>query len=192
MWTRLRAELNDAGLTPDTHPVVNFKQARQLPYLKAVVREEMQYFPGIVLGLKRATSLPVDSACRPRTVITVSEGVMLAFNLYIINRNRELWGPDSHDFRPERWLHGDRESEQALAQRLQVMNDSDLTFGAGSRVFLGKSLALMQTYKVFATLVLCYDVELVHPEREWKVINSWFPRSKGLEVRLTRRGASTV
>jgi cytochrome P450 len=191
VWARLRAELADSGLAlTDEHPTVNFKEARRLPYLEAVVREAVRYLPGVSLGLERyvpAGGQRLRSHPEGSPDSSVPQGTILAFNPYIINRNREVWGPDSHDFRPERWLRGEDESEQAFARRLRAMNDTDLSFGAGSRMCLGKHMGLMQVYKVVATLALRYDVELVHPDREWTVIDSWFPRQKGLDVRMARR-----
>jgi hypothetical protein len=42
-------------------------------------------------------------------------------------------------------------------------------------------------YKVVATIATLYDLELAEPKREWTVVNSWFPRQKGLDVRISRR-----
>ncbi|KAK3297423.1 cytochrome P450 [Chaetomium fimeti] len=200
-WARLRAELADAGLTPppaadSEHPsIVSLKQARRLPYLDAVVREAIRYLPGVSLGLERyvpagGQRLPVPSQQHGpgSSETSVPQGTILAFNPYIINRNRGVWGADAHAFRPERWLRGEGESEDGFARRLRAMNDADLSFGAGSRMCVGKHVGLMQVYKVVATLALCYDIELVRPECEWTVVGSWFPRQEGLEVRMKRRG----
>jgi hypothetical protein len=48
-------------------------------------------------------------------------------------------------------------------------------------------MGLMQVFKVVATLSARYDIELEHPDREWKVMNSWFPRQEGLDVKITKR-----
>ncbi|GAB1319663.1 hypothetical protein MFIFM68171_09873 [Madurella fahalii] len=191
VWARLRAELADAGLSAAECPVVSIKQARRLPYLDAVVREAIRYLPGVSLGLERYVPAGGQRLSSKGQVhdSTVPEGTILAFNPWIINRNRDVWGSDSYEFRPERWLRSDGESEEAFARRLRAMNDADLSFGAGSRMCIGKNLGLMQAYKVVATLALNYDIELVHPEREWTVTNSWFPRQKGLDVRMVRRAA---
>ncbi|KAK4096569.1 cytochrome P450, partial [Parathielavia hyrcaniae] len=198
-WARLRAELADAGLTPTRveHPsIVSLKQARRLPYLEAVVCEAIRYLPGVSLGLERyvpagGQRLPSQHGPGSSSLdsySSVPQGTILAFNPYIINRNRGVWGADAHAFRPERWLRGEGESSDGLARRLRAMNDADLSFGAGSRMCVGKHVGLMPVYKVVATLALCYDVELVRPEREWTVVGSWFPRQEGLEVRMKRRG----
>lgn len=70
---------------------------------------------------------------------------------------------------------------------MRLIHDAYLSFGAGSRICLGKSMGLTCVYKVVATLATLYDVKLVDSQREWKVMNSWFPRQEGLEVRISRR-----
>lgn len=197
VWARLRAELAAAGLSPphpEKTPAVSYKQARCMPYLEAIIREAIRYLPGVSLGLERYVPAGGQRLSSPTTnhhplarESVVPQGTILAFNPWIINRNESIWGPDAYDFRPERWLRGSTESEAEFAQRLRAMNDTDLSFGAGKRMCMGKHLGLIQAYKVVATLALCYDIELVEKEREWTVVNSWFPRQKGLEVRMKRR-----
>ncbi|EAQ86172.1 hypothetical protein CHGG_07425 [Chaetomium globosum CBS 148.51] len=106
------------------------------------------------------------------------------------NRNVGVWCADAHAFPTgSDGCTGRGKGEGEFAARLRAMNDADLSFGAGSRMCIGKHLGLMQVYKVVATVVLGYEVELVRPGEELRVVNSWFPRQEGLEVRMVRRGA---
>lgn len=50
-----------------------------------------------------------------------------------------------------------------------------------------QNLGLIQVYKVVATLAVLYDIELVDPKKNLKIINSWFPRQEGLEVNISKR-----
>lgn len=43
-----------------------------------------------------------------------------------------------------------------------MMKNHDLTFGAGKRVCMGRSVSIMETYKVMATLFLTYEVSVNH------------------------------
>ncbi|KAK8097678.1 benzoate 4-monooxygenase cytochrome p450 [Apiospora kogelbergensis] len=91
-----------------------------------------------------------------------------------------------------RWLRGEEESEEEYRRRLRRFNAADLTFGGGSHVCIGRNLALLETYKVVATIVRRYHVELEDPAREWKVTGSWFTRQKGgLDCRLRLRCGQT-
>ncbi|KAK3934267.1 Pisatin demethylase [Diplogelasinospora grovesii] len=186
IWQRLRSELAAAGLAKDSCPV-SYKDARAIPYLEAVVRESLRFLPGVSLSLERY--VPQGGAhLSPQTSAEyVPEGTIVAFNPYVIARNKGVWGPDAEEFRPERWLQAEGESEEDFQARLRAMNNADLSFGGGSRVCIGKRLGLLQVYKVVATLALLYDIELVNPDKEWTIINSWFPRQEGLEVRMSKR-----
>ncbi|KAK0711889.1 cytochrome P450 [Lasiosphaeris hirsuta] len=183
VWPRLRRELAAAGLSKADTPI-SYKDARAVPYLDAVVREGLRYLPAVSLGLERYVPAGgqrlADGGVAP-------EKTILSFNPYILCRSREAWGPDADEFRPERWLQAGGEADDAFRDRLQGMNNADLSFGAGSRVCLGKHMGLMQVYKVVATLAVLYDVELTHPEKEWTVINSFFPRQEGLDVKMSKR-----
>lgn len=106
---------------------------------------------------------------------------------YVISRNRDIWGADADEFRPERWLQAKGENDAAYQERLRSFNANDLTFGAGSRICLGRHLALVEVYKIVATLVSRYEMELEDPNREWQVRGVWFFRQKGLICKIRRR-----
>jgi cytochrome P450 len=185
VWNRLRAELAAAGIDKASCPV-QYKTCRRIPYLEAVVREALRILPGVSLPLERYVPPGGFQLADGRFI---PEGATVGINPYVIARNQSVWGADADQFRPERWLRDEAggESEGAFRQRLQTMNDADLSFGGGSRVCIGKHLGLVQVYKVVATIATLYDLELAEPKREWTVVNSWFPRQKGLDVRISRR-----
>ncbi|KAK0747253.1 cytochrome P450 [Apiosordaria backusii] len=182
-WEKLREELEKAGVTREMCPV-SYKNARSVPYLEGLVRESMRILPGIALGLERY--VPAGGFKLPSEHY-LPEGTAVAMNPYVLCRNRGVWGEDVEEFKPERWLRFEGETETKYQDRLQAMNNADLTFGAGSRMCLGKHLGLMQIYKGLATLALLYDIELVDKGMEWKVTNSFFVRQEGLEVRMKKR-----
>lgn len=185
VWRRLRDELAAAGLTKESCPI-SYKDSKAIPYLDAIVREALRMLPGVSLSLERYVP---EGGFRFQTGEVVPPGAIVGVNPYIICRNKSVWGEDAEEFRPERWLRDEEggETEEAFSVRLRKMNDADLSFGAGSRICIGKHMGLMQVYKVVATIATLYDVELVDAKREWKVINSWFPRQEGLEVRISKR-----
>ena len=178
VWNRLQREI---GAVED---VVAFKDARALPYLDACVREAMRMHPPVGMIMERF--VPPQGLELPDGT-KVPPGVAVGLNPYIINRNTSVYGEDVETFRPERWLQEDGESEEGFSARLANMNACDLTFGAGSRICIGKHLGLVETFKVVATLVARYNIELVHSLRDWHVTNSWFMRQEGIEVRLSKR-----
>jgi cytochrome P450 len=181
-YRRLVSEVRGAGW--DVDQAAPYSAARQLPYLEAVVREAMRLHPAVSMLLERY--VPEGGLTLPDGGY-VPAGTAVGLNPYVIGRNKGVWGEDADEFRPERWLKGNGEAEEEYRARLQRMNAAELAFGGGSRICIGRNLALVETYKIVATLVNRYDIELAHPEREWQVFCRWFMRQKGLETKISLR-----
>ncbi|CCC14510.1 unnamed protein product [Sordaria macrospora k-hell] len=201
VWRRLQRELQVAerGYGPWAEtakartPPISYKTARAIPYLEAIVRESLRILPGIALPLERyvppsGVHLPTRGTEKTKDFIPGNQGCILSFTPYTLNRHEAVFGSDSDQFRPERWLRDEnnRESEEDFRERLQKMNNTDLSFGGGSRVCLGKHMGLMQAYKVLGTLAARYELDWVGEDGqdEWKVVQSWFPRQEGIKVRM--------
>ena len=185
VWNRLEQDGLAAGFAHNVP--VPFKDAHNFPYLDAVVREAMRMHPAVGMILERY--IPKSGLRLPDGSVLLS-GITVGMNPYIIARNQDIWGDDAEIFRPERWLRveeHDESDEDYYQERLRCMNSADLTFGSASRICIGKSLSLLEVYKVIATLVALYRIGLAHPDQEWKVINSWFMRQEMPESRLSRR-----
>lgn len=67
------------------------------------------------------------------------------------------------------------------------MNNADLTFGAGSRVCLGRHLGLAEVYQAVTTFLVRHETEMVDLEREWWVRNGVFSSAKGPRVKARVR-----
>ncbi|KAM0361909.1 hypothetical protein ACHAO7_011816 [Fusarium culmorum] len=184
VWKRLTEEILEADFRDQTPPP--YEKVKALPYTDAVVREALRMLPGVSMSMERYV---------PRGGFTLPDGYVLpggtivGINPYVLGRNKTAYGNDADQFRPERWLrdseHGETDAE--FKERLATMKEADLGFGRGRHDCIGKYLGLYQIYKVLATLILLFEIELVHPEKEWKVTNSWFPRQEELEVRIRKR-----
>ncbi|ROW10049.1 hypothetical protein VPNG_06518 [Cytospora leucostoma] len=169
IWKRLQDETLTAGLH-NKIPVA-YSDARAIPYVEAVVREALRILPGVSMPLERYVP---QGGYRLSDGSLLPEGSILGVNPYLLARNKEIYGEDAEDFRPERWLRNEAvgETQEEFERRLAAMNSADLTFGGGRRICTGKNLGLFQVYKVLATLVALYEFDLVEPDREWKVINT--------------------
>lgn len=135
-----------------------WKDIKDLPYLDAVIRESMRLCPGIPFTLERI--VPEGGFHLPDGRF-VPQGTKVGLNPGVTNRNVEVFGAAADDFIPERWLRHIGESDESFSNRIHRMQDIlDFTFGAGSRVCLGKYLAKLEIYKVIATLYKVFDVRL--------------------------------
>ena len=160
-----------------------YSQTRGIPYLEAVIREALRLYPGNLFPQERV--VPAGGVKLPDGRF-VPEGTALGFNAYVMHRNKATWGPDADEFRPERFLRAEGESEAAFTDRMRLYNDNDLSFGSGSRKCIGMNLATMEVYKTVATLVALFDFELATQD-EWTVKAELFPRATGIVCRIRPR-----
>lgn len=184
VWQRLRSEIPPHD-SKSLSSATSYKDSRNFPYLNAVVREALRFHPGVAMLLERyvpkgGLNLPDGRHVPARCVV--------GMNPYVVGRNKSVFGEDADIFRPERWLRDENlETEEEFQQRLRLMNNTDLAFGGGSRICIGKHLGLVEVYKVLATLISRYDISFVDPNREWSTHNSFFVRQSGIEVKLSSR-----
>ncbi|KAK3318887.1 cytochrome P450 [Apodospora peruviana] len=182
IYRKLEEEILAAGLDPERPAPYNV--ARQLPYLEAVVREALRFHPVVAVTMERYVP---ESGVRLPDGSFVPGGVAIGMNPYVVGRNKDVFGQDAQEFRPERWLQAPGEDQETYRLRRQSMNAADLTFGGGSRICIGKTLALCEVYKIAATLIQRYEIELADPTKEWKVEGSWFTRQRGIITKLRLR-----
>ncbi|KAK6223056.1 cytochrome P450 [Colletotrichum tabaci] len=134
----LRAEIDAAGLS---RAVVSEAEAREMPYLQAVIKEGLRIFPPVVGQMSKEVSN--RGAGDTFKGVHLPEGTRIGYCAWGIFRRSDVWGADSHFFRPERWIEAD-------AEKLRVMESTlELVFGHGRWHCLGRNVALMELNKVF-------------------------------------------
>ncbi|KAK8055652.1 hypothetical protein PG993_000879 [Apiospora rasikravindrae] len=183
MRQRLNSDIVAAGLDPAK--VASYSAAKSIPYLEAVTREALRFHPAASMTLERI--VPESGLALPDGSV-VPSGTTVGMNPYVLGRNQAIYGTDADEFNPDRWLQQTSETSEKYQERMRLWNASDLTFGAGSRICLGRHLSQMELYKVVATLVTRYEIELVDPTEEWMAVSRWFYRvDEGLTCRLRKR-----
>ncbi|RAK84382.1 cytochrome P450 [Aspergillus costaricaensis CBS 115574] len=166
--SKLQEELHSALQSGKITVPVSWKQSQELPYLDAVIKEALRLHPPVGLLLERV--VPAEGLQLPNGPF-LPAGTVVGVNPWIIHRHA-IFGKEVDRFVPERWLRGNDESEAEFQIRRQNMLGATLTFGAGPRTCIGKNISLY--------------VELNDPEAEWEVVNAWFVRQKGMNVKVTR------
>ncbi|KAF8838342.1 cytochrome P450 [Paxillus ammoniavirescens] len=104
--TKLREEL----FSVDTE-TPSMDELSALPYLDAVVKETLRVHAPIGDTMRVAGKddiLPLEKPFTGkdgvvRDGIRVNKGTVIFIPILAMNRSEELWGPDAHEFRPERW-----------------------------------------------------------------------------------------
>lgn len=119
--------------------VIKDSEARQLPYLQAVIWEGLRMCPPL-FGLMTKVAPPGGETFKGTFF---PNGVRVAASPASITHRKDIFGQDSHIFRPERWLEAD---ETTHAKYLSTV---DLIFGSGRFGCLGRSIAMLELNKVF-------------------------------------------
>ncbi|KAH7027769.1 cytochrome P450 [Microdochium trichocladiopsis] len=178
----------DAG-SPASIIITNTK-ARALPYLQAVIREGLRFYPPVIgLGSKQVP--PGGDTIKG---IYIPEGTQVGMNIFGLMRSRAIWGDDVDVFRPERWIEAEAAVQQggddAVARRLQEMNGAvELVFGHGKYVCLGKGVAMMELGKVLFELLARYHFSIINKESPIKASSAIFWAAKDLWLHIGPRRA---
>jgi cytochrome P450 len=176
----LRNEIDTAAKEGTVSDPVTFKEAQDLPYLQAVIKE--------ALRMHSATGLPMQRVVPPTgTTIAghfIPAGSSVGINAWVAHRNTSIYGPDAEQWRPERWLEFEQQGRGAEVEKYA------LAFGMGSRTCIGKNISLLEMSKLVPQLVRKFDFQLDEElEKEGlKSCNRWFVKQMNFEGKVFARG----
>jgi cytochrome P450 len=133
-----------------------FEDLPNLPYTEWVIKESMRLYPP-VWGTSRQTIDTVDIGGN-----TLAKNNVVLVNIYAVHRD-ERYFPQPHLFQPERF---------APENEKNIPRYAYLPFGAGPRVCIGNSFAMMEARLVLASLVQRFrfrlaDGQKVQPVRQF-------------------------
>ena len=148
-FTKLQQELEDAVACGQLSNPPTYLEAEKLKYLTAVMKEAMRCYPFLAVLLERI--VPVGGATIAGTWLP--GGTVVACHPTIVHHDRDCFGKDADNFRPERWLTDDTE-------RVIAMERASLGFGSGKRVCLGRHIAELEIKKVIPALLLKFKVSV--------------------------------
>lgn len=181
IYAQLRAEL--IGAVPDRSTPFAWSEVENLPYLNACIREGLRLSYGVTARSPRVWDKPLEYGGW-----TIPARTPVSITLYHHCHNEEVF-PDSHAFKPERWL-------TRCSQESWVLNrDMDkffFSFGKGSRSCLGVNLATAELHLGIATLFRRYDFKLFETDTSDVVVKHDFflPQvkldSKGVRVTVKK------
>jgi len=106
---KLRQEIIEAR---EQHGDLAYDELVALPYLDAVCRETLRLYPPVSM-VSRTTRqdvvLPLSTPIRgldgrEMHEIPIPNNTNVIVGIMAANRNPEIWGPDSYEWKPERWL----------------------------------------------------------------------------------------
>uniref|UniRef100_A0A7N0UAF2 Flavone synthase II n=1 Tax=Kalanchoe fedtschenkoi TaxID=63787 RepID=A0A7N0UAF2_KALFE len=145
--TIMQAGRDEIDRAVGKHRIVEETDVPNLPYLLAVMKENLRLHPPIPVVARRSTKEVTVAG------YTIQEGSLLFVNNWGISRNPEYWDRPL-EFRPSRFLEAD--GPDVKGQHFHV-----LPFGSGRRGCPGMSLAMMELPMVLAAMVQCFEWKLV-------------------------------
>ncbi|EXB37334.1 Cytochrome P450 86A2 [Morus notabilis] len=127
-----------------------FEEVDRLIYLKAALSETLRLYPSVPEDSKHVIS---DDVLPDGTFVPA--GSSITYSIYSTGRMKYIWGEDSLEFKPERWLSSDG--------KIFEVRDSYkfVAFNAGPRICLGKDLAYLQMKSIAAAVLLRHRLTVV-------------------------------
>ncbi|KAI0124105.1 cytochrome P450 [Xylariales sp. AK1849] len=147
---RVKADLASVWPNADT-PAPEVAVLEGLPFLRGCIKEALRLALGPMARLQR---LNPHEEMRFREWI-IPKGTPIGMTHRFIHHNPDIY-PDPFEFRPERWMQGDKSRE---LERYLV------TFSRGSRQCLAIPLAYAELYLCLATLFRRFNLELYETDR---------------------------
>ncbi|KAI0025220.1 cytochrome P450 [Xylariomycetidae sp. FL0641] len=179
-YARLRAEVAAAVREGRASRPITDKEARQLPYLQAVIYEGLRIRP-VTAAIFPKTVPEGPGAATVVAGHPLPPGTDVGWNIAAVLRSRARFGADADVFRPERLLELPDERARADMQR-----DIELTFGYGRWMCGGKPIALMELNKVYFELFREFDFQLLNPQHAMESHSAALFMDRGLHARVTR------
>lgn len=122
---KVLAEIDEADREGRLSDPVTFAEAQELCYLQAVIKEALRMHPAVGLLLERVV---------PRGGAEVggawlAGGTVVGINPWVAARDKEVYGEDADNFRPERWLETDGEQLKAMERNFLAVSLTICTNG---------------------------------------------------------------
>ncbi|KAL4891415.1 cytochrome P450 [Aspergillus ambiguus] len=168
IWNKLREEVATLeGRAP------TYEQLRNLTYLKYCLNESLRLHPVVPMNSRKAvndTVLPVGGGPDGKSPVFVAKGTIVAYSVWAMHRREDLYGPDAHEFRPERWAN--------LRPGWEY-----LPFNGGPRICVGQQYALTEAGYVTVRLAQQFSTLESRDPGPWE---------EGLTLTLCSRNGTKV
>ncbi|KXN84324.1 putative cytochrome P450 4d20 [Leucoagaricus sp. SymC.cos] len=169
---KLREEIREAQKDGQ----LTYDQLVSLPFLDAVCRETLRvYPPANVAPLRTARkdivlplSKPIkDTFGKEVTELYIKEGTNIALSILGANCDPDLWGPDSYEWKPERWLAPlPKAVEEA---HMPAIYSPLMTFLGGGRGCIGFHFSQLEMKVVVSVLLSSFKLSSSKKAISWQM-----------------------
>ncbi|PPQ63163.1 hypothetical protein CVT24_005803 [Panaeolus cyanescens] len=173
---RLRLELRQARQDNNGEDL-SYDILVSLPYLDAICRETLRlprYPPvhTIVRTARKDMILPLSTPIRGTdgnmvSQVAVPRNTDIYVSILSSNRNKQLWGNDACEWKPERWLEPLPDS--LVNARIPGVYSHLLTFIGGGRSCIGFKFSQLEMKAVLALLIDCLEVSPGNKDIIWQM-----------------------
>ncbi|GAB4827960.1 hypothetical protein Ancab_034845 [Ancistrocladus abbreviatus] len=151
------------------------EELSKMIYLHASLCETLRLYPPVPFQAripKKPDTLPSSHRVHPHMTVMIST--------FAMGRMTSIWGKDSKELKPERRITEQGKIKHEPAHKF-------FTFGAGSRICLGKEMAFAQMKAAAATILHNYDIEFLETDRVRPVLSVILQMEHGLKATLKDR-----
>jgi len=182
---KLRQEILEA--CSNSSGVLSYDQLMALPYLDAVCKETLRLYPPVSMlrrVAREAIMLPLSEPIKGNDgrdiyEIYIPKGTGIIVSVLAANCNPAVWGPDSYEWKPERWLYP--LPEILLKSASPGVYSYLLTFSGGGRACIGFKFSQLEMKVVLSMLLETLKFSSSEKEIYWKIGGSVSPMVKGDE-----------
>ncbi|THY81676.1 putative P450 monooxygenase [Aureobasidium pullulans] len=153
VYKALKQEITKAMADGTVSSPISMVEARNLPYLRAVVYEGLRMRPPLIGYFPKVVPRGGEEILGHH----LPAGTAIGTNMSAVLSSTDLFGPDADLFRPERFLELDE------GRRKQMERDVELAFGNGQWMCVGKTIAFMEIYKSVFEILRHFDLQLLQP-----------------------------
>ncbi|KAG0078803.1 Protein kinase alk2 [Linnemannia elongata] len=151
-----------------------YESHKQQKYADACFHEALRIFPVVPRNLKLCVQ---DDILPDGTKIYAGE--CFSWSSYVMGRSEAIWGPDAREYKPSRWLQGQKFSQGKFN-----------SFNAGPRVCLGMNFAILEALTVIGMILQKFELTLVDSGKlPPHGVSITMPMMEGLPMKVTRRKA---
>ncbi|KZT53966.1 cytochrome P450 [Calocera cornea HHB12733] len=174
-YTKVQTEI-DAILGKEP---IQLSHLPKLEYLQAVLRESIRLnAPLGMLSLTPSEDTIVGGQWE------IKKGTRCGVEINGLQRDREVWGEDAEEFKPERMLDGKFEA---------LPPNSWKPFGNGARACIGRAFAWQEALMMMATLMQKFDIRFDDPSYHLQLKQTLTTKPKDFKIHaIPRRGARPI
>jgi len=154
-----------------------------LPYLDAICRETLRLYPPVtqlMRTVRQDITLPLSSPIKGTNgqelnELHVPKDTEIIVSILASNRNPALWGLDSEEWKPERWLNPLPQS--ILEARVPGVYSHLMTFFGGGRSCIGFNFSQLEMKVVLGLLLEKFEFSLSDEPIIWMMTGTATPHT---------------